>query len=385
MKKICIVTAARSEYGLLKWLILEIKNDPGLKLQIVVTGSHLSSNFGYTVSEIENDGFIIDEKVDMQLTETTPVKIAQSMGHCMIGIAKAYENLNPDIVVVLGDRYELLAITSAALVMNIPIAHISGGDITEGAIDDQIRHAVSKMSSLHFPGNEESADRLKQMGEQPDTVFNVGELGLDSFSYINLLSRIELASLLKIDKNKKWIIFTYNPETKIDTNTNLIRVKSILEALISFDGFQIIITKANADEGGNQINNILSKYASKYPEKIALFDSLGQLKYLSLLKTASFIIGNSSSAIVEAPAVPIFAINVGERQTGRYFCKNVLQSDGSEKDILKKVNQILNSPKGFLENINSPYGKGGTARSIKNILKSVSKDQIVKRSFYGLP
>ena len=382
MRKICIVTSARSEYGLLKWLMMEIKNDPDLQLQLVVTGSHLSHNFGYTVNEIEEDGFVIDEKVDIKLTETTPVKIAQTMGYCMIGISKAFERLTPDIVVLLGDRYELLSIAGTALVMNIPIAHISGGDITEGAIDDQIRHAVSKMANIHFPGNDVSAQRLIQMGEKPDTVFNVGEPGLDSFSYINLISRQELSTLLNLDSEKKWVICTYHPETKIDVNINLYRVQSILDTLLEFDDLQIIVTKSNADDGGTLINNLLIKYTLKYPKKILLFDSLGQLKYLSLLKSAFFMIGNSSSAIVEAPAIPLFAINVGERQTGRYFCENILQSNGSKENIIKNINQIYLSSIESIKDIESPYGKGGTAKKITNIIKSISIEQLKKKCLY---
>jgi UDP-hydrolysing UDP-N-acetyl-D-glucosamine 2-epimerase len=381
-KKICVITCARSEYGLLKWLMLEIKKDLELKLQLIVTGSHLSTNFGYTVNEIEKDGFIIDEKVDMHLEEISPVKIAQSMGHCMIGLSTALDKLKPDILVLLGDRYELLAIAGTALVMNIPIAHISGGDITEGAIDDQIRHAVSKLATIHFPGNEESAKRLVQMGENPNTVFNVGEPGLDSFLYLDFISRENLAKLLDLDEDQKWVVCTYHPETKIETQTNLSRVRSILDALLEFADLQVVVSKANADNGGTQINELLLLYCKKYPERIILFDSLGQLKYLSLLKSAFFMIGNSSSAIFEAPVIPLPAINIGERQSGRFTCNNILQSNGSKKDIVNKIDYIYKSSKEYLENIESPYGKGGTAIKIKNILKSVSGEQILKKGFY---
>lgn len=385
LKKICVITGARSEYGLLKWLMHEIKNDTDLILQLIVTGSHLSHDFGYTVTEIENDGFNRFEKVDMHLTETTPLKIAQSMGHCMIELSKAFDKLNPDIVILLGDRYELLAIAGTALIMRIPIAHISGGDITEGAIDDQIRHAVSKMANIHFPGNEVSAKRLIQMGENPETVFNVGEPGLDSFEHLDFLSRIDLAKLLDLDIHKKWVICTYHPETKIETHINLLRVHSILEVLLEYDDLQIIVSKANADSGGDQVNNIFTQYAGKYPQRIRLFDNLGQLKYLSLLKTSFFMIGNSSSAIFEAPIVPLFAINVGERQTGRYFCKNILQSDGSKESIIGRINQIYSSSKEYLFNIDSPYGKGNASKKITDILKTLSKKQLNKKRFYDLP
>lgn len=382
LKKICVITSARSEYGLLKWLMLEIKKDAELQLQLIVTGSHLSSNFGYTVNEIEEDGFIIDERVDMHLEEISPVKIAQSMGHCMIGLSTALDRLKPDILVLLGDRYELLAIAGTALVMNIPIAHISGGDITEGAIDDQFRHAVSKLASIHFPGNEESAKRLVKMGENPNTVFNVGELGLDSFLYLDFISRANLTKLLNLDKNQKWVVCTYHPETKIETQTNLSRVRSILDALLEFDDLQVVASKANADNGGTQINDLLLVYCKKYPERIILFDSLGQLKYLSLLKSAFFMIGNSSSAIFEAPVIPLPAINIGDRQSGRFTCKNILQSNGSEEDIVNKIEYIYKSSKEYLENIESPYGTGGAAIKIKNILKSISRVEISKKGFY---
>jgi UDP-hydrolysing UDP-N-acetyl-D-glucosamine 2-epimerase len=381
MRKVCVITAARSEYGLLKWLLLEIRNDPKLLLQLVVSGSHLSHEFGYTLNEIEKDGFT----VDIKLTETTTSNIAKSMGNCMIGISKAFERLNPDIVVILGDRYEILAFAGTALVMNIPIAHISGGDITRGAIDEQIRHAVSKMANIHFPGSEASAKRLIQMGEQPGTVFNVGELGLDSFLYLDFLSRKEVSTTLNIDENQKWVVYSIHPETKISTQKNLSRVQSIFDALLEFDDLQIIVTKSNADNGGTQINKLLRQNADKNPQRIFLFDSLGQHKYLSLLKTAFFMIGNSSSAIFEAPAVPLFAINVGDRQAGRFFCKNILQSDGSKENIARKINQIFSLSKDILYDIESPYGKGGAAKKIKNILKLVSTERLIIKHFYDLP
>jgi GDP/UDP-N,N'-diacetylbacillosamine 2-epimerase (hydrolysing) len=373
IKKICIVTAARSEYGLLRWLMQEIKDDPELKLQLIVTGSHLSNEFGLTYKEIEKDGFIIDEKIEMLLSTSTATGIAKSMGICAIGIADAFDRLNPDILVVLGDRYELLPICSSALVMNIPIAHISGGDVTEGAIDDQVRNAITKLATIHFPGTEESAKRIIQMGENPKMVHVVGEPGLDNFVRLNCISKQELASDLKLDMSKKWVLLTYHPETKISIEENLIVAKNIITALLQQKDIQVVITKANADLGGSEINIYLKSICEEYTSEFTMVDNLGQLRYISLLKVLSFMIGNSSSGIVETPIIPLPVINVGNRQKGRFVCKNIINTNGTCESMINAIETIRTDAYiSGLRNIFNPFGEGNASEPIKNILKNIT-------------
>jgi len=382
MRKICIVTASRAEYGPLKWIMREIQQDPELTLQIVVTGTHLEKSFGNTVSEIEEDGFLINEKIKIRSFKTTPLEMIKSLSYCLKGVSQAFNRLKPDLIVILGDRYELLSITTAALLMNIPIAHISGGDITEGAIDDQIRHSISKIANIHFPGNDLSAKRLIQMGEMPDTVFNFGEPGLDEIFQLIPTTRIKLSAELRLESSKKWAVCTYHPETKLDIETNIDRLTVLLETLLQFRELQSIITSANADHGGLEINRILRKYSLTYPDKLIFVNSLGRQMYLSLLKESEFMIGNSSSGILESPIIPLYAINIGKRQNGRYLCTNVIQSDGSKEDLNAKISSIFSNPKLDSIDNNYPYGKGGASKKIVCILKEVSIQSLHIKKFY---
>jgi UDP-hydrolysing UDP-N-acetyl-D-glucosamine 2-epimerase len=373
--KICIVTAARSEYGLLRWLMEEIKNDPELHLQIVVTGSHLSSAFGFTYKEVENDGFIIDAKVDMQLSVKSQKEIAESMGRCAIGLSQVFDQLKPNIVVVLGDRYELLPICSTALIMNIPIAHISGGDITEGSIDNQIRNAISSLAHYHFPGTKESEDRLIKMGINSQYVFMSGEPGLDNFKRLNSKTRDQLATELKLDRTKKWVLMTYHPETKKSLASNLITFNFIIEALSNFVDIQVIMTYSNADFGGDEINRTIEQVCSKNPQHFISKQNLGQLSYGSLMKQSYFMIGNSSSGIVEAPIVPTPVINIGNRQKGRYMSKNVLNADESLSSIIDAIQTIeLQSYKETLF-ADYYYGDGQSSITIKERLKQILTEE----------
>jgi len=291
------------------------------------------------------------------------------MGICAIGIADVFERLKPDIIVVLGDRYELLPICSTALVMSIPIAHISGGDITEGAIDDQIRNAITQLATLHFPGTKESAKRIIQMGISPTKVFTVGEPGIDNFFRLTKLKKNVIAQEFGLDEKFKWILMTYHPETKISLKKNLKIVENIITVLLGLKNTQVIITKANADFGGVQINEYLEEVANRRSNFI-LVDNLGQIKYINLLRYAWFMIGNSSSGIIEAPVIPLPVINIGKRQEGRFFCKNVLCADGTIINITKSINKLLSLSyiKG-LKKVTSPYGDGKTSKRIMDILK----------------
>lgn len=360
MKTVCVVTASRSEYGLLRPMMRLLKNSDVVDLKIIVTGSHLSPEHGMTIHDIEEDGFYVDKKVEMLLSTKTSVGIIKSMGLCSIGFADALDELHPDLLVVLGDRYELLPICSSALLMGIPIAHLSGGDITMGAIDDQIRNAITMMSSLHFPGTRDSAERIIKMIGTGKNVFPVGEPGLDNFYEISLMSREELANSLSLDIDKKWILLTLHPETKQSLTYNLLMAKNLITALSNVSGCEIVITKANADIFGNEINTFFSNVtASK--KQFSLYSSLGQRRYLSFMKEVDFLIGNSSSGIVEAPFLGKPVINIGDRQLGRHICKNVICCSSSLLDIQQALDMIDNH-----RIIDTFYGDGCTSTKLLN-------------------
>lgn len=387
MKKVCIVTATRSEYGLLKPLIRRIKNDSELKLQLVVTGMHLSPEFGFTYKEILADGFEIDEKVEILLSSDTPVGISKSMGLIMISFTEVFERLKPDIIVILGDRYEMLSVASVAMVANIPIAHIHGGEITEGAIDDAIRHSITKMSFLHFASTEIYRKRIIQLGEDPSRVFNVGALGIENINTLKLLNKNDLLKELNIHKNVEYVMVTYHPVTLESKESNK-EIGIILECLLKFKKFQIIITKSNADAGGRLINKIIDEYAEKYKDRIKVFSSLGQLRYLSSLKYCKFVIGNSSSGIIEAPSFNIPTINIGNRQKGRIQAATVINCRLNKDDIYFAIEKALSdSFVDSLSNIENPYGDGNVSSQIIDIIKQYlknTKNKFLGKSFYDL-
>ena len=343
-KKICIVTAARSEYGVLHWVIDEVNNDKELELQLIVTGAHLSSEQGLTYKYIEQDGYSITAKVDMHLTSDDKASLVRSMGKCSEGVADAFEDLKPDLVVVLGDRYELLPIVSAALVMRIPIAHISGGDVTEGAIDDEVRNAVTMMSTLHFPGVIDSAKKLHRMLGTVKNVYAVGEPGLDSFLRYSLWDKETTAKELNLDVQKKWCLVTLHPETKISLEENIKMVQSLYASMLQTHDIQYVITKANTDAGGAAINEFWTKVACNNP-CVQLFASLGQIRYLSFMKHADMVIGNSSSGIIEAPFIGTPVVNIGDRQKGRHICKNVICCGRNQNEITNALLKASESEK----------------------------------------
>src|SRR5690554_4148256 len=321
--KICIATGTRAEYGLLKPLIEKISSDNYFTLQLLVTGAHLSPEFGLTYKQIEADGYKIDAKVEMLLSSDTPEGITKSMGLGIIGYADALKQLSPDLLIILGDRYEMLSVASTALIFRIPILHIHGGELTEGAYDDAIRHAITKMSALHFTSTEEYRKRVIQLGEHPKTVFNVGAIGLDNFTSLSILSKSELENELNIKFNKYNFIVGFHPETLSNYSIED-QFKSLLQAIdVQTDSF-FIFTKANADTDGRIINQLIEKYVSSHPEKAALFASLGTQRYLSLMKLVTAVVGNSSSGILEAPSAPTATINIGDRQQGRIQAKSII-------------------------------------------------------------
>ena len=368
MKKICVVTAARSEYGLLKWLIKDIDESDDFTLQLIVTGGHLSYDQGHTIDQIIEDGFKIDYTVDAQLDTTSTARIAESMGRMAEGFAKAFEELEPDYLLILGDRYELLPICNTAFVMRISIIHISGGDVTEGAIDDGIRNAVTMLAQYHFPGTEDSAKNIIRMRGSNKNVWSVGEPGLDSFNREKLLTREELAGNFQLDINNRWALMTYHAETKESIEHNIHNVKNCVDVLVSQDDLQTIITYANADFGGSQINEYIEEVAQKYPKKLKVIPSLGHFRYLSFMKQVDFVIGNSSSGIVETPFMNIPTINIGNRQKGRHQCGNIVQCLPKLEAIRNAVENIEIVKKTFHDDLNY-WGNGHTSEKIVEILK----------------
>lgn len=339
-KKVCIVTAARSEYGLLQWLIEDLEHDKDIKLSLVVTGSHLSPEQGLTFRQIEEDGHCITRKVEYLLDSNSELGVAKSAGLCGLSFADVLNELSPDMLMVLGDRYELLPICTAALVMNIPIAHISGGDVTKGAIDNQVRNAVTMMASIHFPGTRESATNIERMRGSKDNIFNVGEPGLETFRRRSLIKRSELADSLSIDPTKKWIICTLHPETMKSKAYNLQMAKNMIEAVRSIDESEVIITAANADLGGNEMNDYFRQVCEEL-NNFQFIHSLGQHRYLSIMKEVYALIGNTSSGIIEAPFLGIPVVNIGNRQLGRHLCHNIISIGGNSlEEIIEATEKI---------------------------------------------
>jgi UDP-N-acetylglucosamine 2-epimerase (non-hydrolysing)/GDP/UDP-N,N'-diacetylbacillosamine 2-epimerase (hydrolysing) len=382
MRNICVVTGTRAEYGLLYWLMKEIQADTNLHLQLIVTGMHLSPEFGLTYKTIEEDGFAIDAKVEMQLSSDTPVGIAKSIGLGVIGFADALDRLKPDIMVVLGDRYEILAAAQAALVARIPAAHIHGGETTEGAIDESIRHAITKMSHLHFVAAEPYRTRVIQLGEHPDTVFNVGALGIENIKRLQLPDKSQLEQSINFDLGTLCFLVTYHPATLGSTSPQF-AMQALLDALDLYPDAKIIFTKPNSDTDGRILGQMIDEYARHNKERVAVFTSMGQLRYLSALRFVDAVIGNSSSGIIEAPACNTPTVNIGDRQSGRLKANSIIDCLETTDSIVAAINKVL-SPS-FREVIKrgvSLYGHGETATHIKDHLKQANLG--TTKLFYNL-
>jgi UDP-hydrolysing UDP-N-acetyl-D-glucosamine 2-epimerase len=382
-RKICVVTGSRAEYGSLYWLMKEIQSDSKLALQLVVTGSHLSPEFGSTYQIIENDDFTISAKVEMLLSSDSPVGISKSIGLGVIGFAEALERLHPDVIVVLGDRYEILAAVQAALVAKVPVAHLHGGEITEGAIDDAIRHAITKMAHLHFVGAEPYRQRVIQLGEDPSRVFNYGAIQLDFINKLTLLSLEEFEKAIDFRLGKINFLVTYHPVT-LSQEAPTKGVKSLLEALDHFNDAHIIFTGNNSDTNGRVVGKMITDYVERYPVKAKHIKSLGQLKYLSAISHTDAVIGNSSSGLSEVPVMKKPTINIGIRQDGRLKAKSVINCKESKEAIIDSINKAL-SPKfkKLLCDTESIYGSGETAPRIKETLKNVNLEGILLKKFYS--
>lgn len=382
-RKICIITGSRAEYGLLKPLLDEIKSDPDLSLQLIVTGMHLSPEFGLTFSEIEKDGFRIDNKIEILLSSDTATGTLKSMGLALMGFGEAYERLRPDIIVVLGDRFEIFSAAASALVSEIPVAHIHGGEVTEGAFDDAFRHSITKMSHLHFTSTEEYRKRVIQLGEAPERVFNVGAIGLDNVKRLKLLSKKELENKLNFKFAKRNLLVTFHPVTL--ENTTEKQFKNLLTVLNELKDTKIIFTKTNADPGGMTINRIIDEYVVKNPQKAVSFISMGQLNYLSTMQFVDAVVGNSSSGIVEAPSFKIGTINIGNRQEGRIKAESIIDCEPTKESIKKALQELYSSDfQEKLKNIVNPYSDGNTARRILKVLKAYDIRNILKKTFYDI-
>ena len=386
MKRIGIMTGTRAEYGLLKPLMQEINKDNDLELYLIVSGMHLSPEFGMTYKEIEEDGFQINAKVEMLLSSDSPVGISKSIGLGIIGFADEFQRADLDMLILLGDRYEALSAAICAMVMRIPIAHLHGGELTEGAIDEGIRHSITKMSYLHFTSTEEYRRRVIQLGENPERVFCVGAIGVENIKKINLMTKEELERSIHFEIDENTVIVTYHPVT-LENNTVEEQFLNLLEVLDRNPKIRMIFTKANADTNGRIVNELIDKYAAQNSERACAFMSLGQKRYLSALKYCRIVIGNSSSGIIEAPSFGKPIINIGDRQKGRICADSVINCGYTQQEIQRAMETALTEEfENKARNCRNPYEKENTAANIISVIKDyLLNDKInLKKRFYDL-
>jgi GDP/UDP-N,N'-diacetylbacillosamine 2-epimerase (hydrolysing) len=383
-RKICVVTGSRADYGLLRWVMEGIRQRPAIALQLVATGMHLSPTFGSTYREIEADGFTIDARVDMELESDSATGIAHSMGAGVSGMAKAFESLAPDIVVLLGDRFEMLSASVAATVSRIPMAHLHGGETTEGAFDEGIRHAITKLAHLHFVAAEEYRRRVIQLGEQPERVFLVGGLGIDSIRRLPLLDRKPLESELGVELGPKSLMVTFHPAT-LEKSSAARQMRELLAALDALEDTTLIFTMTNADPEGRGLFDVVTEFVSTHPRARA-FTSLGQLRYLSCIAQVDGVVGNSSSGLIEVPAFQKGTVNIGDRQRGRLKAASVIDCAPDRAAITGAI-ATLYSPafQQSLASVKNPYGEGGASDRIVQILAEHPLDGLLKKPFHDLP
>jgi len=383
-RKICVYTSSRADYGLLRGVLKEIELAPTIQLQILASGMHLSPEFGMTIQEIRADGFDPDETIEILLSGDSPTAICKSMGLAMIGYGEALQRLKPDMVVVLGDRFETFCMAAAAQVCRVPLAHIHGGETTEGAIDEAFRHSITKMSHLHFASCEAYRQRIIQLGEAPDRVFNVGALGVENLQRMSLMERSDLAESIGFNLEKPYFLVTFHPVT-LEKDASEGQFESLLNALDAFPGFNVIFTKANADTDGRVINRMIDEYAEKRPERCLAVASLGALRYLSAMKYATAVIGNSSSGIVEAPSFKISTVNVGDRQKGRIQAASTLNCSPDANAIRQTIGHALSPAfQEGLSGISNPYDRPGTCLTIVGLLEKTDISGITKKTFHDV-
>lgn len=384
MRKICVITGTRAEYGLMRWVMQGVKDDPELTLQVIATGMHLSPEFGLTYREIEHDGFQIDRKIEMLTSSDTPVGIAKSMGLGMIGFADALNELRPDLIVVLGDRFEIFAAVSAALVARVPVAHLHGGETTEGAFDEALRHSITKMSHLHFVAAEEYHRRVIQLGEPPERVFLVGGLGVDNIKRLKLLDRAALEASMDFKLGPKNLLITFHPVT-LETATAADQMAELLAALANLRDTQLIFTMPNADTDGRALIKMVEQFVAQHPNARA-YTSLGQLRYLSCIAQVDGVVGNSSSGLAEVPSFKKGTINVGDRQRGRLQAESVINCEPTRQSIEAALKRLYDADFQIgLRQVRNPYGEGGASEQVVSTIKHYALDGIAKKSFYDLP
>lgn len=379
-RKICVATGSRAEYGLLHWVMKGIQEDPALELQVIATGMHLSPEFGLTWRVIENEGFRIDARVEMLLSSDSAIGVAKSIGLGVIGFADALDRLRPDILLVLGDRFEILAAVQAALVARIPVAHIAGGDTTEGAFDEAIRHSITKMSHIHLVTNEDAARRVRQLGENPRHIHLVGSPGIDQIKRLRLLDRGELERELDFPFRVRNLLVTFHPAT-LDAESSDTQFRELLDALDAIGPeVGIVFTRPNADTGGRVIINLIDEFVASRPHA-RVYTSLGQLRYLSLLAQADAIVGNSSSGLYEAPTLKKPTVNIGDRQKGRLQADSVLNCPASAKEIEQTIRRAFTLDCSMTVN---PYGDGESSPRIVSLLKEAETAGLLQKRFWDM-
>jgi GDP/UDP-N,N'-diacetylbacillosamine 2-epimerase (hydrolysing) len=382
MRKICIFTSTRSEWGLLRGVAERIRQSE--RLQLLVSGSHLSEKLGMTIQEIVDAGFPVDARVDILKFDDSPGGICKTMGLALSGSGEALAQLKPDLLVILGDRYESFCAAAAAQILRIPIAHIHGGETTEGAVDEAFRHSITKMSQLHFPSCEEYRRRIIQLGENPARVFNVGALGIENIRKISLMSRAELEESIQFKLNKPFFLVTFHPVT-LENATAGTQFNELLAALEQFPEHKIIFTKANADTDGHVINEKMDAYAAARPERCLAVASLGLHRYLAAMKICDAVVGNSSSGILEAPAFGVPTVNIGDRQKGRLRVKSIIDCEPNSEAIVSAIQKALDA--GFrhgLRGMIHPCEQAGTSGRIVQILENAELNGLLKKTFYDL-
>lgn len=384
MRKICVVTGSRAEYGLLSGLMRAIQSDIELQLQVIATNMHLSPEFGLTYKDIERDGFRIDKKVQMLLSSDTANATTKSVGLATIGFADAYEDLQPDLIVVLGDRFEILAAVSAALFYKIPVAHLHGGEITEGAYDDCIRHAITKMSHLHFTSTEAYRQRVIQLGEQPERVFYVGAIGVENTKRILPLAKKELEDSIHFSLGGKSMLVTYHPVT-LENHTAASQCQNLLDALDEFPDYKVIFTLPNSDTDGRILIRMIQDYVSVHPDRCMSIPSLGLKRYLSALRYVDAVVGNSSSGIIEVPSFRIPTLDIGDRQKGRIASDSVVHCGTDKREIVDGLSIVLSlEQKDKAKRCLNPYDKENTTQVILDVIKHYPLDNLVHKSFYNI-
>ena len=383
MKKICVVTGSRAEYGLLRWVLEGINKSKLLDLQLIVTGMHLLPEFGSTINSIEKDGFYIDKKIEMLLCSDTPVGITKSMGVGLIGFAEALNELMPDLLLVLGDRFEILTAVNAALLARIPIAHIHGGESTEGAIDEAIRHSITKMSHIHFVASRIYRNRVIQLGEHPNTVYNIGGLGIDNFTKLNLLDKNSLERAIEFKLKNINLLITFHPVT-LENNTSKDQMNELLHSLSELKETGLIFTMPNSDADSKVIFKMIQDFVRKNTNA-KIYSSLGQIKYLSCIKYVDAVIGNSSSGIIEVPYLKKPTINIGDRQKGRLKADTIIDCKPQRLSINKAIKKALsNDFKLKIKDSINPYGNGGGSEKIVKIIEGYNLQNILKKNFYNI-